>query len=87
MASILPNCLSCGRITSLSWDIFIAQLDENAQHPDAEVLALEATGLRRACCRGMLLQHLRVLRAEVRTMREAASKKSESERGYSDFFV
>lgn len=52
---IIPvRCFTCGKVTGNKWEQYIALLQ--ADYSEAE--ALNALGLRRYCCRRMLLSHV-----------------------------
>jgi len=52
---IIPiRCFTCGKVIGNKWDPYIALLNKN--YPEA--LALDLLGLRRYCCRRMLLTHV-----------------------------
>mmetsp|Transcript_29804 Transcript_29804/g.75417 ORF Transcript_29804/g.75417 Transcript_29804/m.75417 type:complete len:81 (-) Transcript_29804:817-1059(-) len=52
---IIPiRCFTCGKIIGNKWDIYIELLNKNVSQSSA----LDTLGLRRYCCRRMLLTHV-----------------------------
>jgi DNA-directed RNA polymerase I, II, and III subunit RPABC5 len=52
---IIPiRCFTCGKIIGNKWEVYIELLTKNFSHSSA----LDAIGLRRYCCRRMLLTHV-----------------------------
>ncbi|ABW97863.1 rpb10 (nucleomorph) [Hemiselmis andersenii] len=52
---IIPiRCFTCGKIIGNKWDIYIELLNKNI----SQSAALDSLGLRRYCCRRMLLTHV-----------------------------
>nr|UXY87684.1 rpb10 [Cryptomonas curvata] len=52
---IIPvRCFTCGKIIANKWELYIELLNQNY----SENSALDILGLRRYCCRRMLLTHV-----------------------------
>ena len=52
---ILPvRCFTCGKVIANKWESYLARV----QNGQTEAEALDALGLRRYCCRRMLLTHV-----------------------------
>jgi DNA-directed RNA polymerase subunit N (RpoN/RPB10) len=52
---IIPiRCFTCGKIIANKWELYIELLNQNC----SENSALDILGLRRYCCRRMLLTHV-----------------------------
>ena len=52
---ILPvRCFTCGKVIANKWESYLAHV----QNGQTEAEALDALGLRRYCCRRMLLTHV-----------------------------
>lgn len=52
---IIPvRCFTCGKIIGNKWDIYIELLNSNMSQSNA----LDILGLKRYCCRRMLLTHV-----------------------------
>ncbi len=52
---IVPvRCFSCGKVVGSKWDEYQKLLEEGKSAKDA----LDAVGLERFCCRGVLLSHV-----------------------------
>ncbi|KAI8340855.1 DNA-directed RNA polymerase I, II, and III subunit RPABC5 [Chlamydoabsidia padenii] len=52
---IIPvRCFSCGKVTGNKWDNYLSLLQ--AEYTEGE--ALDALGLKRYCCRRMVLTHV-----------------------------
>ena len=52
---IIPvRCFTCGKVVGNKWESYLSHV----QHGKSEMEALDALGLRRYCCRRMLLTHV-----------------------------
>lgn len=52
---IIPvRCFTCGKVVGNKWDAYLALLQEDYTEGEA----LDSLGLRRYCCRRMLLTHV-----------------------------
>lgn len=52
---IIPvRCFSCGKVTGNKWDEYLALLEKGHSEGDA----MDELGLKRYCCRRMVLTHV-----------------------------
>lgn len=54
LLQVLPNSLSCGKVIGDKWDKYLAHL----QNDKTEGEAMDLLGLKRYCCRRMVLTHV-----------------------------
>ena len=49
------RCFSCGQVVADKWEEFDAKVNKNHEDPEA---VLNALGVKRYCCRRMLVSHV-----------------------------
>jgi DNA-directed RNA polymerases I, II, and III subunit RPABC5 len=55
---IIPiRCFTCGKVIGNKWEQYLALIEEDYHEGDA----LDALGLRRYCCRRMLIGHVELI--------------------------
>lgn len=76
---IIPiRCFTCGKLVADKWEEFARRI--KAGEPPGEVL--DSLGLKRYCCRRMLLSHVEII-DEVLRFYEEAEKRREAQMYYS----
>lgn len=75
---IIPvRCFSCGRLVGDKWEEFAERV--NAGEDPGDVL--DSMGIKRYCCRRMLLSHVEVIN-EVLRFHEVSEKRREAKTNY-----